>query len=101
MFVTNRWIGGLLTNFSEVTKNLKKLKDIELLLSGEEKGKYTKKELGMFEKERQKHERLYGGIKNIAKVPDALFIIDSRLEELAVREAGRMDVPTVAITDTN
>lgn len=101
MFVTNRWIGGLLTNFSEVSKNLKKLKDIEQLFASDEKNKYTKKELGMFEKERQKLERLYGGIKNITKIPDALFIIDSKLEELAVREAGRMNVPAVAITDTN
>jgi small subunit ribosomal protein S2 len=101
MFVTNRWIGGLLTNFSEVSKNLKKLKDIEQLISGDEKNKYTKKELGMFEKERQKLERLYGGIKNITKIPDVLFIIDSKLEELSVREAERMNVPAVAITDTN
>lgn len=101
MFVTSRWIGGLLTNFTEVNKNLKKLKDIEELLAGDEKGKYTKKELGMFDKERQKLEGLYGGIKNITKVPDALFIIDSKLEELSVRESRRMNVPSVAITDTN
>ncbi len=101
MFVTNRWIGGLLTNFFEVSKNLKKLADIEALLKGEEKSKYTKKELGLFEKERQKLEGLYGGIKNIKKIPDALFIIDTKLEELAVREASRMGVDTVGIVDTN
>ena len=101
MFVTNRWIGGLLTNFSEVSKNLKKLKDIEELFKSDEKTKYTKKELGGFDKERQKLEGLYGGIKNITKIPDALFVIDSKLEELSVREARRMNVPTVAITDTN
>ncbi len=101
MYVVDRWIGGLLTNYQEVSKNLKKLKDIEELLSGKGSDIYTKKELGGFEKEKQKLERLYGGIKNINKVPDALFIIDSKMEDLAVREAMRMGVPSVAIVDTN
>ncbi len=101
MHITNRWIGGLLTNFTEVSKNLKKLHDIEVLLKGDGKTIYTKKELGLFDKDRQKLESLYGGIKNIKRVPDALFIIDSRMEELAVREASRTGVSTVAIVDTN
>ena len=100
MYVTNRWIGGLLTNYSEVSKNLKKLKDIEQILSQKD-SIYTKKELGLFEKEKQKLEALYGGIRNIQRVPDALFIIDSKMEDLAVREAQRTGVKTVAIVDTN
>lgn len=100
--VTQRWVGGTLTNFSEVVKNFKKLKDLlEKLASAEERSKYTKKEVGLWEKERQKLERLYGGIANLKKIPDAVFVIDSHLEELAIDEAGKMGVATVAITDTN
>lgn len=100
--ITNRWIGGILTNLSEVSKNFKKLKDYSLRLkSDEEKSKYTKKEIGQWEKERQKLEGLYGGIMNIHRVPDALFIIDTHLEDLAVREAARTGIKTVGIVDTN
>lgn len=101
-FITNRWVGGLLTNFQEVSKNFKKLKDITSNLKNEEvKAKYTKKEIGWWDKERQKLESYYAGVCDLQKEPDALFIIDSHLEDLAVREANRMGVITVAITDTN
>lgn len=100
--VTQRWVGGTLTNFSEVVKNFKKLKDLlEKLASEEERSKYTKKEVGLWEKERQKLERLYGGIADLKKIPDAVFVIDSHLEDLAIDEAGKMGVTTVAIVDTN
>ncbi len=101
-FVTQRWVGGTLTNFSEVVKNFKKLKDLsEKLASEEERSKYTKKEVGLWEKERQKLTSLYGGIADLKKIPDAVFVIDSHLEELAIDEAGKLGVVTVAITDTN
>lgn len=101
-YITSRWIGGLLTNFPEVSKNFKRLKDLnQRLQNEEEKVKYTKKEIGMWEKERQSLENFYGGVSNITKVPDALFIIDTHLEELAVKEARRMGVKTVGIVDTN
>lgn len=101
-FVTNRWIGGLLTNFSEVSKNFKKLEDLAAKLSDEEeKSKYTKKEVGQWGKEKTKLESFYGGVNTLKKVPDALFIIDSHTEDLAVREAKVMSVKTVAIVDTN
>lgn len=101
-YVTNRWIGGLLTNFSEVSKNFKKLTDFthKLATPSEQTG-FTKKEIGGWAKEKEKLERLYGGVYALTKKPDALFIIDSHLEDLAVREAIKMGVPTVAITDTN
>ncbi|MBI2465411.1 30S ribosomal protein S2 [Candidatus Shapirobacteria bacterium] len=100
--VTNRWIGGTLTNFSEVSKNYKKLRDISYRLqSDEEKAKYTKKEVGQWEKERQKLETFYGGVADLKKTPNALFIIDTHLENLAVREAHAMGVTTVGIVDTN
>jgi small subunit ribosomal protein S2 len=101
-YVTQRWVGGILTNTLEISKNIKKLKDITAMLeSSSEKAKYTKKELGLFDKERQRLESLYSGISEMLKAPDALFIVDSHMEHLAVKEAIRMRVPTVAIVDTN
>lgn len=101
-YVTNRWVGGILTNFSEVSKNCKKLKDLAAKLqSDEEKAKYTKKEVGLWERERQKLQSFYGGIENMKKNPDALFIIDTHNEDLAVREANKVGVVTVGIVDTN
>ncbi|MBU2632496.1 30S ribosomal protein S2 [Patescibacteria group bacterium] len=101
-FINSRWIGGVLTNFAEISKNIKKLKDLEQNLKDEEKkAKYTKKEIGEWEKKKQTLERLYGGIVGLKKNPSALFIIDSNLEEIAVKEALRMGVPSVAIVDTN
>jgi small subunit ribosomal protein S2 len=101
-YVTNRWIGGVLTNFGEVSKNFKKLKDLgEKLNNAEEKAKYTKKEVGQWEKEKQKLESFYSGVWEMQQKPDALFIVDSHLEDLAVREATSVSVPTVAIVDTN
>jgi len=101
-YVTNRWIGGVLTNFSEVSKNFQKLRDLGAkLVSTEEKAKYTKKEVGQWEKEKQKLESFYSGVWEMKQKPDALFIIDSHLEDLAVREATSVGVPTIAIVDTN
>lgn len=100
--VTNKWVGGLLTNFSEVSKNFKKLEDLDAKLkSQEEKAKYTKKEIGMWDKERQKLESFYGGIARLKKSPSLLFIIDTHLEDLAVDEARKTGVPIVGIVDTN
>lgn len=101
-WVTNKWIGGLLTNFSEVSKNFKKLTDLvhKLNTPSEQEG-FTKKEIGGWDKERQKLESFYGGVYKLTKKPDALFVIDSHLEDLAVREALAMEIPVVAICDTN
>lgn len=101
-YITERWIGGILTNFAEVSKNFKKLKDLkDKLVSSEEKAKYTKKEIGLWEKEKQRLEAFYKGVSEMTGKPDALFIVDSHLEDLAVREAANMNVRTVAIVDTN
>jgi small subunit ribosomal protein S2 len=100
--VTTRWMGGTLTNAGEVAKNYKKLKELgEKLNNPEEKAKYTKKEIGQWEKERHKLNMFYGGISGMKNSPDALFIIDTHMEDLAVREAQKMGVPTVGIVDTN
>jgi small subunit ribosomal protein S2 len=101
-YITQRWIGGVLTNFPEVSKNFQKLKDLEeKLASSEEKAKYTKKEVGQWDKERQRLNSFYQGIVNLKQKPDAIFIVDSHLENLAVKEALSVGVPTVAIVDTN
>jgi small subunit ribosomal protein S2 len=100
--VTTKWVGGLLTNFSEVSKNFKKLSDLEEKLnSKEERAKYTKKEIGTWDKEKQKLEGFYGGIARLKKNPDLLFIVDTHLEDLAVLEARKTGVPIVGVVDTN
>lgn len=101
-YVMEHWIGGFLTNFSEVSKNFIKLSDLaKNLSSDEEKAKFTKKEVGDWEKQKRKLEVLYGGIKDVKKSPDAIFVIDAHQEELAIKEAKRVGVRTIAIVDTN
>ena len=101
-FVTNRWIGGILTNYPEVSKNFKKLRDLTKFMSTpSEKARFTKKEISLMERERAKLESFYWGVVDMPKLPDAVFIIDTHLEDLAVREARAMHVTTVGITDTN
>jgi len=101
-FVTKRWIGGTLTNYTEVAKNYKKLKDLSVKLKDpREKAKYTKKELSGWDKNRVKLEGFYGGVVNMPAVPDALFIIDTHQEHVAAGEALKAGIPTVGITDTN
>jgi len=101
-YITQRWVGGVLTNFTEISRNFKKLTDLrDKTTKEEEKSKYTKKELGLFEKEIQRLDSFYKGIFQMQQKPDALFIIDSRMENLAVREALNMGVETIAMVDTN
>jgi len=101
-YVTARWIGGLLTNLPEVSKNFRKLQDLTKKLNDPyEKQKYTKKEVSLWDKEKVKLEVYYQGVADMKKAPDAVFIIDTHLENLAVREARAMRVPIVGITDTN
>lgn len=101
-FVTQRWIGGTLTNFPEVAKNFKRLQDLKKKLRDEfEKVKYTKKEIGDWEKLRAKLEGFYGGIQDLTTVPDALLVVDTHIEAVAVAEAQKMGIPTVGIVDTN
>lgn len=101
-FVTKRWIGGTLTNASEVAKNYKKLKDIAVKLKDPtSRSKYTKKELSDLEKMRQKLEGFYGDIAEMSAVPNALLIIDTHEEHVAADEAVKAGIPTVGLTDTN
>lgn len=100
-YVTSRWIGGTLTNFAEVSKNFKKLKELGEFLASERKSEYTKREALLFEREKNILENFYGGICELDKVPDALVIIGTHLETTAVREAISSQVSIVGIVDTN
>lgn len=100
-YIISRWIGGIFTNFDEVKKNFKKLTDFEKIVTSPDRGGYTKREAGLFEKELQKLKDIYGGLYTIKQAPDAVFIIDTHGENTAVREAERVGLTTIGITDTN
>jgi len=101
-FVTERWLGGMLTNFSTIKKSLKKLNNIERMLKDENTaGNLAKRELLMLERDRIKLERLLGGVTDLAKLPAALYIVDIKREHLAIAEAKRLSIPVIAMCDTN
>jgi small subunit ribosomal protein S2 len=101
-YVTGRWIGGLFTNFEEVSKRIAYLKDLESKRSSEEEwGKYTKWERHEMEEEIKKLEKKFGGVKMLEKLPDAMFVFDLDENDLAVREAKQKGIPVFAISDTN
>ena len=101
-YVNHRWLGGMLTNFQTVAKRLNRLKELQAMEADEDgyKGR-TKKEILMLTRERNKLERVLGGISGMAKVPSALWIIDTNKEHIAVAEAQKLNIPVVAILDTN
>jgi small subunit ribosomal protein S2 len=102
LYVTERWLGGLLTNFQTVKKQIRRLKDLE---TGSETGgefeNYTKKEQLLMTRQRDKLAKNLSGIKNMTRVPGLLFVIDSKKERIAVSEANKLGIPLVAIVDTN
>lgn len=100
-FLTERWVGGFLTNFSIVIKQTKKLKNLVQKRDSGELQKYTKKEQLGFEKEIQKLDSVIGGVKDVEKLPEALFIWDIKKEKTAVKEAMVKKIPIIAICDTN
>ncbi|MGC2237307.1 MAG: 30S ribosomal protein S2 [Pyrinomonadaceae bacterium] len=100
-YINNRWLGGLMTNFQTVQKSVKKMKDIEAM---KEDGRFemlTKKERLGLDRDHEGLMKNLAGIKDMTKLPDMLFIIDVRKEEIAVAEANRLDIPVVAVVDTN
>lgn len=100
-YVNQRWLGGLLTNFQTIQKSIKRLKDLEQMQTDGRYEKLTKKERIRLDREREKLEQTLAGIKGMTKLPDALFVIDVRKEEIAVREANRLGIPVIAVVDTN
>jgi len=99
-FVNYRWLGGMLTNWNTIQNSIKRLKKLELQLSKENLG-FTKKEILKFGKEKEKLQRSLGGISEMKKTPDLIFIIDTNIESLAVAEAKKLGIPIVAVLDTN
>ena len=99
-FVNYRWLGGMLTNWNTIQNSIKRLKKLDDQLSKENVG-FTKKEILKFGKEREKLKRSLGGISEMKKTPDLIFIIDTNIESLAVAEAKKLGIPIIAVLDTN
>ena len=100
-YVNNRWLGGMLTNFSTIKKSLARLKKIEKMENDGTFDSLTKKEVAVLQKEKAKLEKNLGGIKEMKDLPGIIFIIDTRKETIAISEARRMGIPIVAVVDTN
>ncbi len=99
-FVNYRWLGGMLTNWNTIQNSIKRLKKLNEQLSKENIG-FTKKEILKFGKEKEKLQRSLGGISEMKKTPDLIFIIDTNIESLAVAEAKKLKIPIIAVLDTN
>jgi len=100
-YINQRWLGGLLTNFQTVQKSIKRLRDLEAMQTDGRYEKMTKKERIKLDREREILDKNLSGIKNMNRLPDALFIIDVRKEDIAVKEANRLGIPIIAVVDTN
>ncbi len=100
-YVTERWLGGMLTNFQTIRNQIRRLKELE---RGQEENAfefYTKKERLLLDRERMKLDKYFSGVKDMTRVPGAVFVVDARRESIAVKEAHRLGIPVIAITDTN
>ncbi|MFZ4793123.1 MAG: 30S ribosomal protein S2 [Blastocatellia bacterium] len=100
-YINQRWLGGLLTNFQTIQKSIKRFKEIESMQADGRIEQYAKKERLQIERERLALEKNFSGIKEMKRLPDAIFIIDTNKEEIAVKEANRLGIPVVAVVDTN
>jgi small subunit ribosomal protein S2 len=102
MFITERWLGGLLTNFQTVKKQLRRMKELEAGSSeGGEFSNYTKKEQLMMSRERDKLSKYLDGIRTMTRTPGLMFVVDAKKERIAVSEANKLGIPIIAIVDTN
>ncbi len=100
-FVNHRWLGGMLTNFQTIKHSVERLKKIESMQADGSINRFPKKEVLQMEKERIKLDRNIGGIKNMRSLPDVLFVIDPKNEDIAIGEAVKLGIPVIALTDTN
>ncbi|MEM1406308.1 MAG: 30S ribosomal protein S2 [Bacteroidota bacterium] len=100
-YVTDRWLGGMLTNFATIRKSLKKMTSIDKLMKDESYLNLAKRERLMVAREKEKLERVLGGIADLNRLPAALFIIDVKREHIAVKEAQKLNIPVFAMVDTN
>jgi small subunit ribosomal protein S2 len=100
-YVNHRWLGGMLTNWKTVSNSIRRLRELEGKLEGEDLKGLTKKELLSLTRNRDKLDRALGGIKDMAGVPDLIFVIDTNMENIAIQEANKLGIPVVAVLDTN
>lgn len=100
-YINHRWLGGLLTNFTTIRKRVKRMVELQEMEADGSINKYPKKEVILLRKDREKLEKNLGGIKNMKNIPDALFVIDPRREDIAILEARKLNIPIIAIVDTN
>ncbi|WMJ73229.1 30S ribosomal protein S2 [Cytophagaceae bacterium ABcell3] len=100
-YATERWLGGMLTNFATVRKSLKKMSSIDKLMKDEAYKNLAKRERLTITREREKLDRVLGGISDLTRLPAALFIVDAKKEHIAVKEAKKLNIPVFAIVDTN
>ena len=100
-YVVNRWLGGTLTNFATIKKSIDRLKELDRMARDGSYAKYTKKEVLNFERERERLNSNVGGIQHLTALPGALFVLDPKNEEIAVKEAKKLGIPVVAVCDTN
>ena len=100
-YVNHRWLGGMLTNFKTIKQSVKRLKDLEAMEQDGRMERFSKKEALGLKREMEKLNRSLGGIKNMATLPDAIFVIDSGHEKIAIREAKTLGIPVMGVIDTN
>src|SRR6186713_1787514 len=100
-FVNQRWLGGLLTNFSTIQRSLARLRELEAMITDGRYESLSKKEISQLEKEKKKLQKNLEGIRNMARLPDALFVVDTRKEKIAVDEARKLKIPVIGVVDTN
>ena len=100
-YVNHRWLGGTLTNWNTIQKRIKKLKEIKAMAEDGTFDRLPKKEVALLIKQRDRLEKFLGGIEDMPRIPDVLFIVDPRKERIAVKEAQKLNIPIVAMVDTN
>lgn len=100
-FVSHRWLGGMLTNYKTVKASINRLKDIEAMQEDGRMERFVKREQLALDREREKLEKTLGGIKDMKGLPDALFVVDTKFESIAIKEAKALGIPVVAVVDTN
>ena len=100
-YVNQRWLGGLLTNFTTIQRSLGRLRDLEAMVTDGRYETLSKKEIARNEKEKRKLQKNLDGIRNMGRLPDAIFVVDTRKEKIAVDEARKLKIPVIGIVDTN
>src|SRR5262249_12184364 len=100
-YVNSRWLGGTLTNWKTISHSIHRLRQLDEMLASDPTQVYTKKERLTLTREKEKLDRALGGIKDMGGLPDLMFVIDTNKEDIAIKEARRLDIPVAAVVDTN